>query len=62
MYTEVKAMAEKKTEVITFRTDATISEMLDELRSEKEWSRSKMVEKILQEYYLKWKEEKGGSM
>lgn len=53
-------MAEKKTEVITFRTDPTISEMLDELRSEKEWSRSKMVEKILQEYYLKWKEEKGG--
>lgn len=60
MYTEVKAMAEKKTEVITFRTDPKISEMLDELRSEKEWSRSKMVEKILQEYYLKWKEGKGG--
>ena len=53
-------MAEKKTEIITFRTDATISAMIDEIRAEKEWSRSKMVEKILQDYYLKWKEEREG--
>lgn len=47
-------MADKKTDVITFRTDAKITKMLDEIGVEKEWSRSKVVEKICQEYYQHW--------
>lgn len=47
-------MAEKKTEVITFRTDTQITKMLDEIGQLKEWSRSKVVEKICQEYYNNW--------
>lgn len=45
---------EKKNIVITFRTTDTITIMLDEIGKEKEWSRSKVVEKICQEYYKKW--------
>lgn len=47
-------MAEKKTEVITFRTNTQITKMLDEIGQQKEWSRSKVVEKICQEYYNHW--------
>ena len=54
MYTEVIIMAEKKTEVITFRTDTQITKMLDEIGKQKEWSKSKVVEKICQEYYNHW--------
>lgn len=54
MYTEVIKMSEKKINVITFRTNDKITKMLDEIGQEKEWSRSKVVEKICQEYYLQW--------
>lgn len=52
-------MTEKKIEVITFRTETKILEMIDEIGKEKEWSRSKVVEKICQEYYLQWIEGEG---
>lgn len=48
-------MNEKKTIVITFRTDSKIAKMIDEISEEREWSRSKTVEKICQEYYQQWK-------
>lgn len=59
MYTEVINMAEKKNDVITFRTEEKIAKMIDEIGKDKEWSRSKVVEKICQEYYLNWINERG---
>lgn len=47
-------MTEKKNDVITFRTEEKISRMIDEIGKEREWSRSKVVEKICQEYYNEW--------
>ena len=58
MYTEVMIMAEKKNDVITFRTEEKITKMIDEIGRDKEWSRSKVVEKICQEYYNNWINEK----
>lgn len=45
----------KKTEVITFRTDAATKEQLAKIAEEKEWSIAQVVDKICKEY-LKGKE------
>lgn len=41
----------KKTEVITFRTDAEIKEKLSKMAAEKEWSVAQVVDKICKEYF-----------
>lgn len=48
----------KKTDVITFRTTEEVTKMIDAIATEKEWSRSKVVEKICIEYFENWKEKK----
>lgn len=50
-------MKEKKTEVITFRTDQETKRKLDSMSEEREWSISQVVEKICKEYF-KEKEDK----
>lgn len=54
-------MKEKKTVVITFRTDPRIKEDLDKISREKEWSISQVVEKICREYLKEKKEEQNGT-
>jgi hypothetical protein len=49
----VQVMAMKKTEYITFRTDAATKEALSEYASEKKWSISLLVEDIVQEWIKK---------
>lgn len=51
-------MKEKKTIVITFRTDTKTKEKLDKVAEEKEWSISQVVEKICKEHFEKAMEEK----
>lgn len=41
----------KKTEVITFRTDAETKRKLSEIAEEKEWSIAQLVDKICKEYF-----------
>ena len=43
----------KKTEYITFRTDAATKELLTEYAAEKKWSISLLVEDIVQEWVKK---------
>ena len=50
-------MKEKKSVVITFRTDEKTKEKLDKMSEEREWSVSQVVEKICREYFT-LKEEK----
>lgn len=47
----------KKTEVITFRTDAETRAKIEAIAREKEWSVAQVVDKICKQY-LKCKEEK----
>ena len=42
---------EKKTEVITFRTDSETKKKIDEMAAEKEWSIAQVVNKICKEYF-----------
>ena len=46
----------KKTEVITFRTDSETKRFLSEIANEKEWSIAQVVDKICKEYYKQCKE------
>lgn len=46
----------KKTEIITFRTNAETKEKLMQMATEKEWSIAQVVDKICREYF-KEKEE-----
>ena len=50
-------MKEKRSIVITFRTDEKTKEKLDKMSQEREWSVSQVVEKICREYFT-LKEEK----
>lgn len=45
-------MKAKKTSTISFKTTEEIRKKLEKEASEKEWSLSQMVEKIVKEYYL----------
>lgn len=49
-------MKDKKTEVITFRTDQETKRKLDAMSEEREWSISQVVEKICKEYFKKSEE------
>lgn len=46
-------MEEKKAIVITFRVNRETKEQIDKMAKEKEWSVSKVVEKICKEYFEK---------
>lgn len=50
-------MKDKKTEVVTFRTDKNTKQNLDKISEEKEWSVSQVVEKICREYFEKQEKE-----
>lgn len=41
----------KKTEVITFRTDTETKNQLAQIASEKDWSIAQVVDKICKEYF-----------
>ncbi len=41
----------KKTEVITFRTDSETKEKIQAMANEKEWSIAQVVDKICKEYF-----------
>lgn len=51
-------MKEKKTIVITFRTDEATKKNLDKMAEEREWSISQVVEKICKEHFYKQEERK----
>ncbi len=42
---------EKKTEVITFRTDESTLDKIKKMAKEKEWTTAKTVDKICKEYF-----------
>lgn len=42
----------KKTEVITFRTDADTKAKIEAIAKEKEWSIAQVVDKICKKYFL----------
>lgn len=44
-------MYEKKNIVITFRLTESLKKEIDKIAREKEWSTSKVVEKIITEYF-----------
>lgn len=46
-------MKPKKQNVITFRTTDEIKSLIDKMAKEKEWSTSKVIEKICEEYFKK---------
>lgn len=48
MYTEVSIL--KKTELITYRTDAVIKDILARIAAEKKWSISQLTEEIVREW------------
>lgn len=48
MYTEVTDM--KKTELISYRTDAVTKEALSKIALEKKWSLSQLTEEIIKEW------------
>ena len=48
MYTEVIPM--KKTETITYRTDAVVKAALNTVASEKKWSISQLSEEIIRQW------------
>ena len=50
MYTEVKDMALKKTESVTYRTDAVIKSALSKIAAEKKWTISLLSEEIIREW------------
>lgn len=54
-------MKDKKTVVITFRTDEKTKEKLDQMAETREWSISQVVEKICKEHFLKQGENKNDS-
>lgn len=41
----------KKTEVITFRTDSDTKKQIEDLAKDKEWSVAQVVDKICKEYF-----------
>ena len=51
----------KKTEYITYRTDARIKEILNRISKEKKWSISQLSEEIIREWltekYPEWMEQ-----
>ena len=50
MYTEVTDMAMKKTESLTYRTDAVIKAALSTIAAEKKWTISQLSEEIIREW------------
>ena len=50
MYTEVKYMALKKTESVTYRTDAVIKSALTQIAAERKWTISLLSEEIIREW------------
>ena len=50
MYTEVISMALKKTESVTYRTDAVLKSALNKIAAEKKWTISLLSEEIIREW------------